>query len=80
MKGERQQTSLLLGEDLGDGAGVIAGPGALLSDLVTPSQGLAVEVLQCGEGASGEEALADILNGALDAPFWHLSRILCLNG
>jgi len=57
-------------EDLGDGAGVVAGPGALMGDLVAPLEGLAVEIGQGGEGVGGEEAVADILNGALDAAFF----------
>src|SRR5215471_2922157 len=47
----------------------IAGPGALMSDLVAPCQGLAVEVLQSQEGTRGEEIGTDVLNGSFDAPF-----------
>jgi len=53
---------------------LIAGPGALVSDLVAPGEGLAVEGLQGDEGASGEEALTDIGNGALDATFFVAPR------
>ena len=48
---------LLFLEDLGDGAGVISGPRALVSHLVTPSKRLAVEIFQGGEGTAGEEAV-----------------------
>jgi hypothetical protein len=61
---------LLLLENLGDGTGVIARPGALLSHLLAPLQGLMVKVGQGGEGARREEAPAGVLNGALDAPFF----------
>jgi hypothetical protein len=46
----------LLLENLGDGTGVIARPGALISHLLAPLEGLTVEVRQGGEGARGEEA------------------------
>lgn len=75
MKGKRQQAGLLLREDFRDGAGVIAGPGALVSDLVAPSEGLTVEVLQGGEGPGREEAVTNILNGALHAPFGSSCRL-----
>src|SRR5215831_2566488 len=74
VKGKREQAGLLLREDFGDGTGVIAGPGALVSDLVAPGEGLTVEVLQGGEGPGGEEAVTNILNGALHAPFFVAPR------
>jgi hypothetical protein len=69
VKRERQQAGLLLSEGLLDRAGIIAGPGALLSHLVTPEQGLMVEVNQCGKGASRKERGAHKLDGSFDAAF-----------
>ena len=40
-----------------------------MSDAVSPFQGLAVEILQSGETASGEERIADVTDDALDAAF-----------
>ena len=36
---------------------------------MAPRLGLGVEVVQVGEGAGGEEAVADVANGAFDAAF-----------
>ena len=69
MSGQRQQARFFFGEDLGHRTGVVAGPGALMSDLVAPLQGLAVEISQGSEGASGEETGADVLNRPLHAAF-----------
>ena len=69
MSGERQQARFLFLEDLGDSAGVVTGPSSLMGDLVAPLQRLAVEILQGGEGAGGEEAGTYILNSPLHAPF-----------
>jgi len=54
---------------LRDRACGIARPWALMSDLVAPLQGLAVEVLQSQEGTGREEIGTDVLNGPFDAPF-----------
>src|SRR5271157_319149 len=70
VSGERQQARFLFLKNLGDGARVVAGPGALMGDLVAPLEGLAVEIRQGGEGAGREKAVTDILNGALDAAFF----------
>src|SRR5215471_9870042 len=59
----------LLLEHLRDRARGIAGPGALMGDLVAPLQGLAVEVLQSQEGTRREEIGTDVLNGPFHAPF-----------
>jgi hypothetical protein len=64
----------LLLENLGYGARVVAGPGALMRDFVAPSERLAVEIVQGGEGTSGEEARTDVLDGAFDAPFFVAPR------
>lgn len=54
-------------EELGDGARIVSRPGAEMSDLVAPLEGLTIEVGQGGKGAGSEEAVTHILNGALDA-------------
>src|SRR5215467_4207560 len=59
----------LLRKRLRDSARGIAWPGALMSDLVAPFQGLAVEVLQSQERTRREETGTDVLNGPFDAPF-----------
>ena len=74
MSGERQQVRLLLGENLGDGAGVITGPRTLMRDLVAPVESLAVEIGQGGEGTGGEETVTDVLDGALHAAFFIAPR------
>ena len=61
---------LLFREDLGDGARVMAGPRALMGDLVAPGERLAVEIFQSGEWASRKEAVPNILDGAFDAAFF----------
>ena len=70
VSGERQQVRFLFGENLGHGAGVVAGPRALMGDLVAPVERLAVEILQGGEGTGGEEAGPNVLDGALHAAFF----------
>ena len=70
MSGQRQQVRFLFLENLGDGAGVIAGPRALMRDLVAPVESLAVEIGQGGEGTGGEETVTNILDGALHAAFF----------
>ena len=74
VSGERQQARFLFGENLGDGAGVITGPRALMRDLVAPVESLAVEIGQGGEGTGGEEVVTDILDGALHAAFFIAPR------
>ena len=70
MNGKGQQTGFLFLEDLGDGAGVVSGPRALMSHLVAPLESLAVKIGEGGEGARGEEILTYILDGPFDAPFF----------
>ncbi len=65
-----QQARFLFLENLGNGAGVIARPGALMSELVAPVESLTVEIGQGGEGAGSEKVVTDILNGALHAAFF----------
>ena len=76
--GRRQQAGLFFGEDLGDGAAVVAGPGPLVRDLVAPEQGLPIAFGQRGEGAARPERIADIADGAFHAAFLiagaHLAR------
>src|SRR5215472_1931606 len=69
VSGKGKQMRLLFREDFGHGARVIAGPRALVGDLVAPGEGLAVEIFQGGEGTGSEEARAYVLDGSLDAPF-----------
>ncbi|MGB9486460.1 MAG: hypothetical protein WCD04_10165 [Terriglobia bacterium] len=70
MRGKGQQVRFLFREDLGDGPRVVAGPSALMRDLVAPVEGLAIEIRQGGEGTGGEEAVPNILDGALHAAFF----------
>src|SRR5215472_2562541 len=60
---------LLFRKDFGHRARVIAGPRALVSNLVSPGEGLAVEIFQGGEGTGSKEARAHKLDGALDPSF-----------
>jgi len=52
-----------------DCLGVIARPGAAMSNRVSPDQGLAVEALDRGEDPAGKERVPDVADGALDAAF-----------
>jgi hypothetical protein len=45
-----------------------------MCDLITPLDGLTVEVFQCSERASCEKRVAHILDGSLDASFLIASR------
>jgi len=65
---EREQAGFLFGEDFADRAGIVIGPGAPVSDAIAPFQSLAIEVLESGEAASGEEGIANIADGAFDPP------------
>src|SRR5262249_5933367 len=69
MCGERQQSRLLFSKDLADTARGVCRPGALMSQAVAPLQRLAVEILQRGKAARGEEGIADVADDALDAAF-----------
>jgi hypothetical protein len=40
-----------------------------VSDAVAPFQSLAVEILQSGKAASGEERIADVTDDSLDSAF-----------
>src|SRR5215813_800185 len=66
---KREQSGLLFGEDLADRAGIIIGPGAAVRRRVAPLQRLAIEVLESGKAASGEEGIANIADGPFDPPF-----------
>src|SRR5208283_427174 len=74
MRRKGQQARFLFFENLSDGAGVVTGPGALMSDLVAPVESLTVEIGQGGEGTGGEEVVTDILNGALHSAFFIAPR------
>ena len=69
MEGQRQQARLFFGEGLRHGAGIVAGPGALMGDLVPPEEGLTIAFFQGGEVAAGPEGFAHVTNGAFDAAF-----------
>ena len=70
MRRKWQQARFLFLENLSDRAGVVTGPGALMSDLVAPVESLTVEIGQGGEGSGGEKVVTDILNSALHAAFF----------
>src|SRR5215813_9080842 len=40
-----------------------------MGDLISPGESLRIQVAESGERASGEERVADVLNGAFDTPF-----------
>src|SRR5262245_23436657 len=40
-----------------------------MGDLISPGESLSVQVGKSGEGTSGEERVADVLNGAFDTAF-----------
>src|SRR4051794_12483126 len=57
MQRQWQQAQLLFAECLGDSAGAIVGPAALVRDRVSPRQGLAVALDQGSEGAARPEGI-----------------------
>ena len=67
MLGERQEAGLLLGEGVGDALLAAAGHGPGVGDLGDPVGQLRVEVGHGGEGARGEERVAEEADHALDA-------------
>src|SRR5919109_2382267 len=69
MRRERKQSRLFFLKDFADSAREVSWPGPGVSDAVTPFQSLAVEILQSGKAASGEERIADVTDDALDAAF-----------
>src|SRR5262249_18525621 len=56
----------LLRESVDDPARIVSGPGALMCDLISPNSDLAIQVRRSAKGASREEGMADVLNGAFD--------------
>ena len=68
MGGCGQQAGLFFGEDLGDGAAVVARPAPPVRHLIAPQQCLPIAFGEGSEGAAGPEGFAYIANGTLDAP------------
>ena len=68
MRRQRDQTRLLVGEDLVDGAAVLSWPAPLVGDLVAPLPGLPVALGQGRETPAGPEGIAHVADGALYAP------------
>src|SRR5882762_4947137 len=56
-------------EGLRHGAGIVAGPGALMRDLVAPEEGLTIALFQGSEVAAGPEGFAHVTYRAFDAAF-----------
>jgi hypothetical protein len=69
-----EQLAALLGEELADGAPTILGARSISGDPLRPGERLGVEVVEVGVGARGEEVVADVADGALDAPLLVASR------
>ena len=64
--GQLEQAGLFEGEGLAYGQRVVLGPGAVEGAAPAPGNGLRVEIVDIGELARGEEALADEVNMAFD--------------
>jgi hypothetical protein len=60
---------LFLAEDVGHDPGIILRPRAPMGHFVAPQVGLAIEVFQGGEGASGEEGFSYETNHSFYATF-----------
>ena len=70
MRGQRQEARSLLDERGGDGALVdVSRNETRMRDALDPLVELAIEVLEGVERAGGEEGVAKVADGALDAPF-----------
>ncbi len=70
MCGQRQKSGPLIGQGCGDGALVrIAGDETGMGDALDPLVELGVEVVDGAERAGGEEGVAQVADGALDASF-----------
>ena len=69
MRRERNKSRPFFLKDLADSAREVSWPGSLMSGAVAPFKSLAVEILQSGKAASGEERIADVPDDALDAAF-----------
>ena len=67
--GQRKQTWLFLAEGFGHDPGIILRPRAAVGNFVAPQVGLAIEVFQGGEGASGEEGFSYETNHPFHATF-----------
>ena len=67
--GPREQALALGRKGLGHRHRGVLGAAPRAGDALAPGLGLRVQVVQIGEGASGEEGLAHVADRALDAPF-----------
>ena len=76
MGGERQQSGLLVGPDVGDGAVGLLGVSSLVGDVVPPALELGVEIVEVAEGSGGEEGVPQILDLPFDLPFLQSCRML----
>src|SRR6266545_1512911 len=66
--GQREKAVALVGEHVGDGPGREHGVRAWLRDLGKEAQELGVALGDAGDGAPGEEAVAQVADGPLDLP------------
>ena len=72
--GQRQELVLLLGEDVAHGAAPVLRAAAIGGLARNPCEGLGVEVVEIDIRAGGEEGVAHVANGALDAPLLIAAR------
>jgi hypothetical protein len=70
LRGQREQEAALVLERLTDGALAVLDPGTIDGGGGSPLGGLLIEIGEVSEGASREERLADVTDGALDAIFF----------
>ena len=76
MGGERQQSGLFVGPDVGDGAVSQFGVTPSVGDLVSPASELGVEVVEVAEGPGGEEGVPQVLDLAFYFPLLQSCRML----
>ena len=69
MRGQREESRLLLREDLRDGLIGVLGMAALMRDLVAPAPKLRVQIVDIAKRPRGKERVPEVLNLALDFPF-----------
>lgn len=67
---QSQQSPAFLGEHLAYAPGAVFGAGAFGGDALAPAGCLQVQIAEVGEAARGKEAVADMTDGPLDAPFF----------
>ena len=69
MGGEREESGLLFGPGVGDGAVRHLGVAPMVGDLVAPAPELVVEVVEVSEGSGGEEGMPQVLDLSFDLSF-----------